>query len=122
MSFREEKGQDTKGSLCFLAGWFGQFGFLLLYFTMVSLNPDSVFRALLKSYFYFYNTAVAIPREAFWSQRQLMLALLLSFSLPLPSFALGGLFGKPFSPWPPSCLPCTQQLLNHPSGSPPGPH
>lgn len=88
MSVREEEGQDTKSSLYFLAGCFGQFGFLLLHFTRVSLNPDSVFRALLKSHF--YNTAVAITREAFWSQRQLILALLL-FS-PVPSFALGGLW------------------------------
>lgn len=97
MSFREEKGQDTKGSLCFLASWFGQFGFLLLHFTAVSLNPDSVFRALLKSYFYFYNTAVAITREAFWSQRQLMLALLLSLSLsPSPALLWEDFLGNHF--------------------------
>lgn len=54
---RDEEGQDTKGSLYFLAGCFGQFGFLLLHFTTVSLNPDRVFRALPKGYF--YNTAVA---------------------------------------------------------------
>lgn len=51
MSVREEEGQDTKSSLYFLAGCFGQFGFLLLHFTRVSLNPDSVFRGLLKSHF-----------------------------------------------------------------------
>lgn len=75
------RGARYKSSLYFLSGCFGQFGFLLLYFTTVSSNPDSVFRTLLKSYF--YNTAVAITREAFCSQRQLMLALLLSlFSSP----------------------------------------
>lgn len=106
MSVREEEGQDTKGSLYFLAGCFSQFGFLSLHFTTVFLNPDSVFRTLLK--IYFYNTAVAITREAFWSQRQLKLALLLSLSLPLPSFALGGLSGKPFSlGLPPAFLPPT---------------
>lgn len=51
MSVREEEGQDTKGSLYFLAGCFGPFGFLSLHFTTVSLNPDSVFEHFLKSTF-----------------------------------------------------------------------
>lgn len=80
---------------------FGQFGFFLLHFTTVSLNPGSVFRTLLKSYF--YNSASS------WSQRQLLLlslsfSLVLSLSFPIPCFALGGLLGKPF-------------FLNHPSSS-----
>lgn len=98
---KKKRGEIQKGCLYFLAGCSGQFGFFLPHFTTVSLNPGSVFRTLLKSYF--YNTACS------WSQRQIMLLslsfyLLLSLYFPIPHFALGGLLGKPF-------------FLNHPSGS-----